>query len=108
MNCIFCNIINHQIPCKQVYENEWVLAFHDIKPMAPVHILVIPKKHISAIHNFTKGDELIMQKLWEAVKDIALELDLTTKGYQVLVRNGKGGGQEVMHLHLHIISGQKF
>ncbi len=107
MDCIFCKIIKKEIPSKTVYENDKVLAFYDINPAAPEHILVIPKKHIDSIDNISDGDSETIAAMLLAARDIAKEKNLNADGYRVLINNGKAAGQEVFHLHLHIFGGMK-
>lgn len=107
MDCIFCKIAKKEIPAKIVYENDDVLAFHDRAPIAPVHILVIPKKHIASIADISEEDTLLMGKLIAAAKKIAEDLEISEKGYKLLFRVGEHGGQEVGHIHLHLIGGAR-
>jgi len=105
MPCIFCKIIKKGIPAEVVFENEDVIAFKDIKPIAPVHIVIIPKRHIASVVNLKEGDEILMGKLIMTAKKIADDLKISEKGYKLLIRVGRGGGQEVDHIHLHLLSG---
>lgn len=104
-NCIFCKIIVKEIPSRIVYENESVIAFHDINPEAPVHILILPKVHISNINEVQ--DVSIFGDLFTAVKEIAEKEGIKEKGYRVIINTGKDGGQLVNHLHLHLLGGKK-
>ena len=106
-DCIFCKIIDKEIPSTVVYEDKEILAFRDINPMAPVHILVIPKKHISNLNEIEKEDEAVIGKIYTVIKEIAKKEGIAEKGYRVVVNCGKDGGQEVGHLHFHIIGGKK-
>lgn len=106
MDCIFCKIISGEIPSEKVYEDEHILAFFDINPQAPVHIIVIPKQHITntdAINNFNSS---IVSKIFEAIPKISAENGLTN-GYRVITNCGDDGCQTVKHLHFHILGGQK-
>ena len=103
-DCIFCKIIAEEIPCKKVYEDENVLAFHDINPSAVIHLLVIPKKHIASLNELEPADEDIMGKLMLAIPKIAKENGL--KGFKTLFNTGKDGGQMVFHIHAHILGGR--
>lgn len=105
-NCIFCKIVSGAIPSSKVYENDHILAFRDIDPKAPVHILVIPKKHIAHLHQIPQGESAIAATLFEGVKAIVEQENLTEKGYRVVINSGKDGGQLVNHLHLHILAGR--
>ena len=107
-NCIFCKIIAKKIPSKIVFEDEHVTAFEDVNPQAPVHMLVVPKKHISEIHNMTEKDKELVGHLFFTAKKIAEEKGLDAKGYRLVINNGAGAGQTVFHVHLHILSGRHF
>lgn len=107
-DCLFCKIIKGEIPSSKVYEDEEILAFHDINPAAPIHILVIPKKHISSLVDVKKEDEMVIGKIYSVINKIAAKLDFKDNGYRVIVNCGKDAGQEVMHLHFHILAGKRF
>lgn len=104
--CIFCKIIKGEIPSNKVYEDEDILAFKDIKPVAPVHILVIPKKHIESAQNLTEEDEMVIGKIFTVINKIAKEFNLEN-GFRIINNCGEDGRQEVMHLHFHLIGGKK-
>ena len=104
-NCLFCKIIKGEIPSAKVYEDEEILAFKDINPAAPIHILVIPKKHITSLAHLEKEDEAIVGKIYGVINKIAEEQGVKETGYRVIVNCGKDGGQEVMHLHFHLLAG---
>ena len=104
-NCLFCKIIKGEIPSTKVYEDEEILAFNDINPVAPIHILVIPKKHITSLAEMDNGDEIIVGKIYNVINEIAKKQGFKDKGYRVIVNCGKDGGQEVMHLHFHLLAG---
>ncbi len=108
MDCIFCKIAAGQIPSEKVYESENVLAFKDISPVTPEHILIIPKKHISDIESITGDDNTNMAELFIAAREISRERDLAEKGYRLIINNGKAAGQEVFHLHMHILGGKEY
>jgi len=105
-NCIFCKIITGEIPSEKVYEDEEIIAFKDIKPVTPIHILVIPKKHMEKLTDVVEEDTLLMGKMFIAINKIVKELGIEEKGFRVIVNCGKDGGQEVMHLHFHILAGR--
>lgn len=107
-DCLFCKIIKGEIPSDKVYEDEEILAFRDIKPAAPIHILVIPKKHIASLAHMEKEDEIIVGKIYGVINKIAEEQGFKENGYRVIVNCGKDAGQEVMHLHFHLLAGAKF
>lgn len=106
-DCIFCRIVKKEIPSGIVYEDNEILAFRDINPVAPVHILVIPKKHISSLIDLKKDDELLIGKIYRVINNIAKQERIDEKGFRVIVNCGEDGGQEVKHLHFHILGGKK-
>ena len=106
-NCIFCKIINGEIPSNKVYEDDEILAFKDINPVAPVHILVIPKKHINSLNEIKEEDEKLIGKIFTTIKQIAKEQGIAENGYRIVNNCGEDGGQEVKHLHFHILGGKK-
>lgn len=106
-DCIFCKIAEKTVPADIVYEDDDVIAFRDAHPIAPVHILVIPKKHIVSIADIAEEDTLLMGKLIATAKKIAEDLKISGKGYKLLFRVGEHGGQEVGHIHLHLLGGAR-
>ena len=106
-NCIFCKIAAKEIPSTSVYEDEHLLAFKDLNPQAPEHILIIPKKHIARVENLTVEDSELVGHMIIAAKKIADMLGLKN-GYRLVFNNGHDGGQEVEHIHLHLMGGRKF
>ena len=106
-DCIFCKIIKGEIPSKKVYEDEEILAFYDINPVTPIHILVIPKKHIASLADIQKEDEVLVGKIYGVINKISEDLEFKKDGYRVIVNCGENGGQEVMHMHFHILAGKK-
>ena len=105
--CLFCKIIRKEISADIVYEDEEILAFKDIQPAAPIHILVIPKKHIESINDIKPEDEVLIGKIYTKIKEIAEMQGVKDSGYRVIVNCGKDAGQEVMHLHFHLLAGKK-
>ncbi len=105
-NCLFCKIINGEIPSSKVYEDEYVYAFRDINPQAPVHVLVVPKTHFASAAEVNAENALHVAKCFEAIAKIAATEGLD-KGYRVITNCGEDGGQSVMHLHFHLIGGVK-
>jgi len=101
---IFTKIINGEIPCNKVLENENFLAFHDINPKAPIHILIIPKKEYK---NFQETDPAIMAEMTLFIQTVAKMMGLDEGGYRLITNNGSDGGQEVFHLHFHLLGGAK-
>lgn len=106
MDCIFCKIIAGEIPSKKAYEDEYMLAFHDINPQTPVHILVIPKEHIPSVDGVSAENSAVIAKIFEAIPKIAADAGLTT-GYRVITNCGIDACQTVKHLHFHIMGGRK-
>ena len=106
-DCIFCKIIKGEIPSSKVYEDEEILAFNDINPAAPIHVLVIPKKHITSLVTMEDGDEIVISKIYKVINEIAEKQGFKENGYRVIVNCGKDGGQEVGHLHFHLLAGTK-
>ncbi|HYG78550.1 MAG TPA: histidine triad nucleotide-binding protein [Planctomycetota bacterium] len=105
--CIFCKIGAHQLQAMVVYEDTEILAFRDINPQAPVHILIIPKKHYSSPNDFAEADVALMGKLMLAAKTIARQEKLADRGYRLVMNCGQDGGQSVAHVHLHLIGGRQ-
>ena len=104
---IFARILRGEIPCRRVYEDEWALAFHDINPQAPLHVLVIPKGRWVSVADFSAGaGEAEIAGFWRAVAAVARELELDAPGYRVLANMGEHAGQEVPHFHVHIFGGR--
>ena len=102
MSTIFKRIIDHEIPAQIIFEDDRVLAFHDIKPQAPVHVLVIPKKEIATLDDITPEDAPLIGHLFVVLRQVAADLGLED-GYRVVINSGRDGGQEVPHLHLHLL-----
>jgi histidine triad (HIT) family protein len=105
-NCIFCKIVAGQIPSKKAYEDEDILAFHDIHPWAPVHILIIPKRHITSMVDVTMEDQALLGKMMAISPKLMADLGVTN-GYRHVINTGRDGMQEVMHLHLHVMGGPR-
>ena len=105
MDCLFCKIMNGEIPSKKVYEDEYVYGFHDIAPMAPVHVLIIPKVHVESVAELNEEQLIIMQHLTKAAQKIAKELNIFDSGYRMVLNSGKDAGQTVYHLHMHVLGG---
>jgi histidine triad (HIT) family protein len=106
-DCLFCKMVSGAIQAKKVYEDADVLAFHDINPRAPVHVLVIPKKHFSTINDFTDADATLIGKLILAAKKVAAELGIADSGYRLIANTNAGGGQVIWHVHLHVLGGRQ-
>lgn len=106
-DCLFCKIVKGEVPSNKVYEDDEILAFHDINPATPIHILVIPKKHITTHNDLEKEDIELMGKIHMVINQIAEEKGFKENGYRLIVNCGENGGQEVKHLHFHILAGKK-
>lgn len=104
MDCLFCKIIKGEIPSKKVYEDEHMLAFHDIQPQAPVHVLVIPKAHIASVDAINEANSAAVARIFEKIPAIAKEAGITN-GYRVISNCGEDACQSVKHLHFHILGG---
>jgi histidine triad (HIT) family protein len=107
MDCIFCKIIAGGIPSSKVFENDSVYAFDDINPLAPVHVLIIPKKHVENAGALSAQEAGIMADLFSAAQEIAALKGINESGYRVITNSGPDSGQEVYHLHLHLLGGRK-
>ena len=105
---IFARILRGELPCSKVYEDEHALAFNDIVPQAPTHILVIPRKHIPSLDDMTSADVAVVGTTILRATEIARELHLEVDGYRVVVNNGPGAGQTVFHIHVHLLGGRQF
>lgn len=103
-DCLFCKIVRGDIPCGKVYEDDDILAFRDIHPQRPVHVLVIPKKHITSLATVAPEDAAVLGKILVKAEEIA-RLEGSTDGFRVIINTGRVGGQEVAHLHAHIVGG---
>jgi len=107
-DCIFCRIAAGEIPARLAYQDDQVVAFHDLHPAAPVHILVIPRKHIPTVPAIAPEDEPVVGHLLRAAGIIAGEQGLSERGFRGVINSGRDAGQEVMHLHLHLLGGREF
>jgi len=106
LNCIFCKIVAGQIPAKKAYEDEELLAFHDIHPWAPVHVLVIPKQHLATLADVGPEHEALLGRMLGLAPRLMKELGVTN-GFRTVVNTGRDGGQEVHHLHMHVMGGRR-
>jgi histidine triad (HIT) family protein len=104
-SCLFCRIVRREIPAKVIHEDEHTLAFHDIDPKAPTHVLVIPKQHVATLNDAT--DATLVGRLLIAAKEIAAAEGISEGGYRTVVNCGAGAGQTVFHLHLHLLGGRR-
>lgn len=105
-DCLFCRIIEGQIPSDKVYEDEYVYAFRDIDPQAPVHVLIVPKKHMASVLEAGGDNASYMDAVMEAARKIARDAGLEENGFRLVLNTGKDGGQTVDHLHMHLLGGR--
>jgi histidine triad (HIT) family protein len=107
LSCVFCGIVERKIPGQIVYETADVLAFNDVHPQAPVHVLVIPKKHIAGMHELVGAKPFSLESLFEAAKELARRFKIEDRGYRLVINHKSEGGQTVGHLHLHLLGGRQ-
>ena len=107
MSSLFSKIINKEIPADVVYEDNEIIAFNDINPQAPVHILIVPKKEIRTLNNLDENDQKIIGKIFLTVKKLAKEFNIDKTGYRTVFNCNEDGGQTVFHIHLHLLGGRK-
>lgn len=105
-DCLFCKIIKGEIPCTKVYEDEKVLSFKDIDPKAPVHVLIVPKNHISSLNEVNKENADIFAHIFMVAAKLAKDLNIAESGYRVVSNCGEEGGQSVSHIHFHLLGGR--
>jgi histidine triad (HIT) family protein len=107
MDCIFCKIIAGQIPSDVVYKDDKVIAFRDINPMAPVHLLIIPREHIVSLNDITEQQTALVGHMVQVARQLAKQQGIATRGYRVVINTGPQGGQLVQHLHMHLLGGRE-
>ena len=105
-DCLFCRIIRREIPASIVYEDERVLAFNDINPQAPTHVLLVPKRHIASLNDLTPGDDPLVGELHRRAAAIAQERGIDAGGYRTVFNTNRDAGQTVFHIHLHVLGGR--
>jgi histidine triad (HIT) family protein len=105
-SCLFCRILDGQVPAKIAYEDDETFAFYDIDPRAPVHVLIIPRKHIASVNGVQEDDSRTLGNLFVAAKHIAKKLGVADSGYRLVVNNGNDANQTVHHIHMHLIGGR--
>ncbi len=106
-DCIFCKIVAGEIPAKEVYRDEQVTAFHDINPVAPVHVLIVPNEHIPSAAAAEPQHEALLGHMFVVARRVAEELGVAERGFRLVVNNGPEAGQEVPHLHMHLLGGRR-
>lgn len=107
MSCLFCKMVEGEIPTNKVYEDDELFAFRDINPQAPTHILIIPKRHIATLNEASADDQLLLGKIMLKAKELAAEEGLADDGYRVVLNCNIHGGQSVHHIHLHLLGGRQ-
>ena len=107
-DCLFCKILANEIPADIVYESETAVAFRDINPQAPTHVLIIPRKHIATINDIEEDDRAIVGSLYSAAREIAREEGFSNEGYRAVMNCNEAAGQTVFHIHLHLLGGRPF
>lgn len=105
-DCLFCKIRDGEIPCDIIYEDEHVLAFFDVNPQAPLHLLIIPRKHIATVNDISDDDEPVMGRMFAAAKIIAAQQGVSADGYRLVVNCNRKAGQSVFHIHMHLLAGR--
>ena len=108
MDCLFCKIINGEVPSTKVYEDDLIYAFNDIAPQAPHHVILIPKQHIASANEITAENSACVAHIFEVIPKLAKELGFAKNGYRVINNCGADGGQTVNHLHFHLVGGRQF
>ncbi len=106
-DCIFCKIINKEIPASIVFEDEKMIAFNDINPQAPIHILLIPREHFASLNDIPEEKKGILSRLLLKARQIAQEKGIAEKGYRIVLNTEKDSGQEVFHIHFHLLGGRR-
>jgi histidine triad (HIT) family protein len=106
-DCIFCKIIAGEATGEIVYKDEFVVAFRDIHPVAPVHILIVPKEHIASVNDVNQEHEIILGRMFTVAREIAKQKEISTSGYRLIINTGSNAGQVIFHLHMHLIGGQR-
>lgn len=107
MNCIFCKIINGEIPAKIIHQDEKVIAFVDISPQAPIHLLIVPKKHIPTVLDLEDVDKELVGHIYLVAKELAVKNHIAVSGFRLVTNCNKDAGQEVFHIHFHLLGGRK-
>jgi histidine triad (HIT) family protein len=106
MSCLFCGIVEGKIPSRKAYEDEHLVAFHDINPQAPTHLLLVPKKHVTSLLDLQPGDEAMLGGLVSRARDLAREMGIAERGFRLVFNCGDDAGYSVHHIHLHLLGGR--
>jgi histidine triad (HIT) family protein len=107
VSCLFCEIVAGKIPARVAFQDESILAFHDVNPQGPVHVLIIPKRHVSSILDLTPADDALVGGLVRRARDLAAELGLAERGFRLVFNTGDDAGYSVYHIHLHLVGGRR-
>lgn len=107
-DCVFCRIVAGEIPAEKLFEDDDVLAFRDLNPVAPTHALIVPKRHIASLNDGTDDDQLLLGRLLLCARTLASECGLSESGYRLVINTMKGAGQAVFHVHVHVLGGRPF
>ena len=107
MECVFCRIVAGELPSDILYQDDEVMAFRDINPLAPIHVLIIPKRHINSLADLSEGETQIIGHMAEVANRLARQEGVAEKGYRLVVSSGEDGGQVVSHLHMHLLGGRR-
>jgi len=106
--CIFCRIVERTLPARIIFEDEEIVAFEDAHPQAPIHALIVPRKHLASLKDATAEDAPLLGRMLTVARQLARERGLETRGYRTVINTGSGAGQSVFHLHLHLLGGRVF
>ncbi len=106
-NCVFCKIAAGEAPARLVYQDDDIIAFHDIAPVAPTHILIMPRRHLTSTADVDRGSAPLVGRMVQVAAHIARELNVETSGYRLVINSGPNSGQVVMHLHMHLLAGRR-
>lgn len=107
MDCIFCKIANKEIPARIAFENERLIAFHDLFPQAPLHVLIIPKTHYTTLNDVPADESALLGEIMATASQLAADMGVAEDGYRVVMNCNKNGGQSVYHIHLHLLAGRQ-
>jgi histidine triad (HIT) family protein len=107
VSCLFCEIVAGRVPAKMAYQDDEIVAFHDITPQGPTHVLVVPRRHITSLLDLTPADDALLGSLVRRARDLAVEKELDDRGFRLVFNCGEDAGYSVYHIHLHLVGGRK-
>ena len=107
MSCLFCRVIAGELPSRKIYEDDTLIAFHDVNPQAPVHVLIVPRRHIATLNDLAPGDDALVGAMYLRAVAIARELGIATPGYRTVFNCNRDAGQTIFHVHLHLLAGRR-